>query len=137
MMYRTRRSLEALLPMARGRDKTDIRNTHVHLCLVPVSRQSARVTWVQVRRVWHVLHLLQGKLFGACTGSIEATISQPSSAINYCTSESSVSECVRLCGLYYVCNDIWRDIPECDPPHMYIHTYMYFMRIDPQFRASR
>jgi len=41
-------------------------------------------------------------------------------------SESSVSECVRLCDahiksygpyLYPVCNDIQRDIPECDPPH--------------------
>ena len=59
-------------------------------------------------------------------------------------SESSVSECVRLCDTHMVyiysmaCNDILRDIPERDPPRMYVHTYVhtYFVRIDPRFRAS-
>jgi len=33
-----------------------------------------------------------------------------------------------------VYNDIPHDIPERDPPRMYVH--MYFVRIDPRFRAS-
>ena len=55
-------------------------------------------------------------------------------------SESSISECVRLCDAHmaYVRNDILHDIPESDPPCTYVRTYvhMYFVRIDPQFRAS-
>ena len=44
-------------------------------------------------------------------------------------SESSISECVRLCdahGLYLamVCNNILRDIPERGPPRTYVRTYI-------------
>jgi len=35
----------------------------------------------------------------------------------------------------YICNDILCDIPECDPPHMYVHTY--FVGVDLQFREPR
>ena len=51
-----------------------------------------------------------------------------------------VSDCVtHIWPLPMVCNDIPCDIPECDPPRTYVRTYvhMYFVRINPRFRASR
>ena len=51
-----------------------------------------------------------------------------------------VSDCVThiwpilmALGRVHVCNDISRDIPEHDPPRMYVHVYL--VRIDPRFRA--
>jgi len=73
------------------------RNTHAHLCLAPVCRLCARACHmrVQVRRAWHVLRL---QLFGVC--SIQAGPVVPKNAVVRDLSESSVSECVRLCNAH-------------------------------------
>jgi len=72
----------------------------------------------------------------------------PFSGINYIYLRRvylNVSDCVThiwpipmALGRVHVCNDIPRDIPERDLPRMYVCMYVrtYFVRIDPQFRAS-
>ena len=82
--------------------ETLTRNTHAHLCLVPVCRLCARITYAGA-----------GEVRVACVTfaavwccSIQATMAplrrrprppSPKNAVVRDLSESSVSECVRLC----------------------------------------
>jgi len=92
---------------------------------------------MQVRSTQHMLH-------GEAIWCGRAVWCQrtPSSAINLSQAYLSVSDCMMYIwpipitlGRVHVCNDILCDIPECDPPRMYVHTY--FVGVDLQFREPR
>jgi len=116
------------------------------------SCQCARVMWVQVRRVTFavgrprtrrsclVLVVFEPQ-WPRCAVVPSHHLHRQGTLLSAHLSESSISECVRLCdvhnyGLFHmVCNNIPRDIPERDPPRTYVHTHL--VRIGPRFRASR
>ena len=62
-----------------------------------------------------------------------------SSVINYLSrAYLNLSDCVmHIWPIPMLYNDIPHYISECDPPRTYTHQHMYFVRIDPQFKASR
>jgi len=108
------------------------RNTHAHLCLAPASVQTMRahLMWVQVRRVWHVLHLLYRRSclvlvvfkprWPRCVVITDLHLHCQRTLSSAHLSVQSISECV-IYGLYLVpmvCNDIPHDIPE------YVRTYI-------------
>ena len=112
---------------------------HAHLCLAPVCARHMRVQ-VGEARMAHVTFAV-GRLGRSCLVLVVSEPQWPRLAVipslhlhrqrtllSAHLSESSISECVRLCdahnyGLYHmVCSNIPSDIPECDPPRTYILT---------------